>query len=234
MPSLTPKQIALIPDQPTEGEPLVIARSASKERADGSGSWWKEWRLRHLKGAYPVAAVLEVRYYGPGSAKIEGGHDWRMFWADDSFELCVWEMLGDTTFHEAESLAPIHRQGVDLLTARRAARNALNHARESYTTAAGAVGELMDRANAECGAKIGKADPGKHDAIAKRMLAKFSGPVTEAKRLRDELKALEQPAKDALDAADAAIARWFRGGCADAPDAVIPAEPEAPQLVEAP
>lgn len=211
--TVTAAMIAAVPTAPTEGEPFVIARSAPQERADGSGEWWKEWRLRYLRGAYPFAAVLETRYYGPGSAKIENGHNWTLFHGDDSFRACVWEAIGDTSFEKAESLEPIHQDAVRLVVELREARHVLASVQERLERACGNVSERMDRANKEYAAKLERVtDTTKHPGIAKRMLEKHSPGIEAAKREREEIRGLVTDAADRVSKALAAVERWQKGG----------------------
>lgn len=102
-------------------EPILIARRAPKEHANGApGNWWAEYRVRelapderwHRLQGY-ATHILEMRYcheqdseYCPGGDSHDGR--WYPWNRGQSGQDAALQSIGDTAYQEAESLHPWH------------------------------------------------------------------------------------------------------------------------------
>jgi hypothetical protein len=184
---------------------LVVAQTTPKERADtNNGLRWATYRVRRIDAAehqlLRVAGtvgqfapfqpfVLEVQRTKTEGSQVDEGN-WEFWASGDSPEAVINEMLGDTSFLEAQSLHPLHAELVAATRELREAQDQEYSAERRMKAAHQVVQDFKDEKNRAYAAKIaGITDEDKVREIGKRMLASALPRLEELRREATEADA---------------------------------------------
>ncbi len=120
---------------------MFVARSQAKESLVEVGvTWWKEWRY--------VDHCLQMIYWQrQPDGQVTSRDGWRPWQDGATLRQAIREVIGDTSFFEAESLCPEHAKEVALLKAERAAAQARREAEQRLQAAQAALDEFKTTQN---------------------------------------------------------------------------------------
>jgi hypothetical protein len=168
-------------------EGVIIACTQPKERMEvDNGQRWYEYRLRPVteKETYELRQAGTIsRFAAPGFV-LENKHHathnsmmftegWRVWTYGDTPDAAVEDVIGDTSFQEADSIHPIHSFHVQHHRKVRAANNELYEAQKAHKLAS----EEREDYRAYCNREFDNRTSGKPDdrvkQIKERLLKKF-------------------------------------------------------------